>query len=84
MEKYLWTRLWSDNEINQKFVQVRDLTNKVITTGWVKSYSEYDSFRELYLKKVQVHDFDHKLITEADTAYLGLKNESVLITFYSE
>ena len=84
IEKDLWTRIWSDNEISQKFVEIRDLTNKIITTGWVKSYSEYDSFRELFLKKVQVHDFDHKLITEAETAYLGLRNESVLITFHSE
>ena len=84
IEKDVWTKIWSDNKNNRKFVQIRDLTNRIITTGRVLLYSEYDNFRELYLKSVQIHDFDHNQIAEAETAYLGLYNESVIITFHTE
>ena len=34
-------------------------------------------------QSVEVHDFDHKLVTNSKTAYVGLRNDSVLINFYS-
>ena len=82
-EKDAWTSLHSRPEIKIKFAVVRDLANKLIYTGWITDFSEYDTFRELVMSKVEVHDFDHKLVTVSKTAYVGLRNDSVLINFYS-
>ena len=82
--KDAWTSLLSRPEVKEKFVVVRDLANKLIYTGWIEDFSEHDTFRELVMSSVEVHDFDHKLVTKSNTVYVGLRNDSVLINFYSE
>ncbi len=82
-EKDAWTNIHSRPEIKEKFAVVRDLSSKLIYTGWIEEFSEYDNFRELFMSKVEVHDFDHKLISISQFAYVGLRNDSVLINFYS-
>ena len=82
-EKDSWTNIHSRPEVKGKFAVVRDLTHKMIYTGWILEFSEYDNFRELFMSKVEVHDFDHKLVAISQTAYAGLRNDSILINFYS-
>ena len=82
-ENDVWTSIHSRPEIKEKFAVVRDLANKLIYTGWIEDFSEHDTFRELYMSQIEVHDFDHKLVTVSKTAYVGLRNDSVLINFYS-
>ena len=81
--KDAWTSLHSRPEIKEKFAVVRDLANKLIYTGWIEEFSEYDTFRELVMSKVEVHDFDYNLVTVSKIAYVGLRNDSVLINYYS-
>ena len=51
-EKDLWTQIHSQKIEENEFVNLRDIKNDVLYSGWVEMYSEYDNFRELMLYDV--------------------------------
>ena len=80
-EKDLWTNLLTRRKKWLKFVRITDSVNKLIFTGWVEEFSEYDNFRELFLSDVEVYDFDFFLVSKSETTYLALPNNNIWIDF---
>ena len=80
----VWSKLSRIALKNKSFVQVIDNKNKRYYSGWLNGYSSYDDFRELFLREVEIHDFDYNLIVAAPNAYIGLPNDSVTILYFNE
>ena len=82
-EKDLWTNQLTQGTKREKFVRIRDSVKKLIFTGWVEGFSEYDDFRELLLSDVEVYDFDEILISKSDFTYLALPKDNIWMDFLS-
>ena len=82
-EKDVWTNQLTFGDESRKFVKITDSVRKLIFTGWVDGFSEYDDFRELLLSDLEVYDFDEILISKSDTTYLALPKDNIWMDFLS-
>ena len=80
-ERDLWTRLLTRGFSRRKFVKITDTAKRLVFTGWVEGFSEYDDSRELHLSEVEVYDFDDLLVSKSETTYLALPKDSIWIDF---
>ena len=83
-EKDVWTNQQTKAIREKCFVRITDTTKRLIFTGWVTEFSEYDNFRELLLENVEVHDFDYFLVSKSDSTYLSLPNDNIWIDYFTE
>ena len=80
-EKDVWTNQLTEVTKSRSFVRITDLAKRIIFTGWILEFSEYDNFRELLLEEVEVRDFNDILISKSETTYLGFPNDNIWIDF---
>jgi hypothetical protein len=77
----VWDFTFNSSEAIVEYVHFRDFENKFVYAGWVSTFSETETLRELVLRDVQVFDFEGKLQYETPLMYLARAPENLHIEF---
>lgn len=77
----VWDYVFNSNKPIVEYVYYRDFEKKLVYSGWVAAFSETDKLRELFLRDVEVYDFDGKLIFDSPHLYVSGKPDAMLIEF---
>ena len=72
-----------DTKIKGKWVDIRDLENKIIYSGCIHFFSETEKIRELYLLNVIVYDFEGNELYRVPQMYMSRPSETVITEFRS-
>ncbi len=68
------------NSPDIEYVYVRDIANKLSYSGYIDSYSETESFKELVLGNVDIYNYpDSELLYSIERIYLCLPVNSVIL-----
>jgi hypothetical protein len=77
----VWDYTLNSSIPSVEYVNYRDFENKIVYTGWVRSFSETGKLRELVLRDVQIFDFDGQFMYEMPMVYLARAPENMHIEF---
>jgi len=77
----VWDYLFNSGDAAIEYVHFRDFESKWVYCGWVKSFSDDQDLREIYMRDVIVYDFDGNIVSEAPNMYLSRKSDSINLEF---
>lgn len=77
----IWDFVFNSSTPGMEWVNIRDFDNKVIFTGSVRSFSETEKTRELFLIGVIVYDFDGIELYRTPQMYISRPTDSTIVEF---
>jgi hypothetical protein len=81
----VWSFTFNSNQPHVEYVDVRDVQNGFVYSGYVNAYSETEDYRELLLVDAKVYDEEGDEITDAPHLYISMPRDKVWVEFpYSE
>lgn len=77
----VWDFTLNSRDPASEYVNLRDLDNKLVYSGYVGVYSESGKLRELVLTEVEVFDFEGQKLFEIPRVYLARKADNIHMEF---
>lgn len=81
----VWSFTFNSDHKHVQYVDIRDLKNGFVHSGYVNAYSETEDFREILLLESITYDSEGDEVSRAPHLYLSFSKDNIWIDFpYSE